>query len=80
MRLKMAAGMMSSIRAFDHFEREDAREQAKAMRGSDQPLNECIQFGRTWARDSYFIARANYEVARDFREVEWSAELEVESA
>lgn len=71
---------MSSIRVFDHFEREDAREQAKAMRGSDQPLNECIQFGRTWARDSYFIARTDYEVARAFREARESAEFEVESA
>lgn len=61
---------MRSIRVFDDSQRQDAKEQAKAMRGSDQPLNECIEFGRVWHRDGYGLTAMKYDAAKKLRELE----------
>lgn len=65
---------MTSIQVFDHIQRKDAEEQASAMRGSDQPMQECIQFGNRWRDYGLSVARRAYEQARKRREQEQSVE------
>lgn len=62
---------MRRILVFDDIEREAARDVAEEMQyDKTQPLNECIEFGRTWCRDSYIRARIDYFVGRRERSVE----------
>jgi hypothetical protein len=67
---------MRTILVFDDIQRKDAQEQAKSMKGSDQPLNECIEFGRDWAKVGLAFARQDYEATKKLREIRERVERE----